>query len=339
MEHFGFPLETIIIFFSVIAISVFLDLVAHKDGKEITVTNAAKWAVFWIGLALCFYGYLWIRFSKEWADLYLAGYVLEKSLSIDNLMVFIAIFASFGIKSHLQHRILYWGILGALVFRAIFVMIGTSLFLASPWVGFVFAAFVAWSAVQMLKGGGDDEEIEDYSNHWSVRLTGRLMPIYTRLHFDRFFVKHQELLVDGAAEKVVTRNGAIYATPAFLCLMAIETSDIAFSFDSVPAVISVTQEPLLVYAAMIFAILGLRTLYFVIAALNRYLVHLEKAVIALLFFIAAKMANQSWNHVFGDNGIHLTPGQSLSIVLGTLAIGVIASLVFPGKAEEEPNEG
>jgi tellurite resistance protein TerC len=335
MEHFGFPIETIVIFFSVIGLSVYLDLAAHKNVKEITVADAAKWAVFWIALALCFYGYVWLRFSKEWADLYLAGYVLEKSLSVDNLMVFIAIFASFGIKSHLQHRILYWGILGALVFRAIFVLIGTSLFLASPWVGFVFAAFVAWSAIQMLKGGDDDEEIEDYSNHWSVKLTGRLMPIYTRLHFDRFFIKHQELLVNGLADKTVTRNGAVYATPAFLCLMAIETSDIAFSFDSVPAVISVTQEPLLVYAAMIFAILGLRTLYFVIAALNRYLAHLEKAVIALLFFIAAKMAIQSWNHVFGDTGIHISPGQSLAIVLGVLAFGVIASLIFPSKEEAE----
>lgn len=335
MEHFGFPIETIVIFFSVIAISVYLDLVAHKNTKEIAVSDAAKWALFWIGLALCFYGYVWVRFSKEWADLYLAGYVLEKSLSVDNLMVFMAIFSSFGIKSHLQHRILYWGILGALVFRAIFVVIGTSLFLASPWVGFAFAAFVAWSAIQMLKGGGDGDEIEDYSNHWSVKLTGKLMPIYTRLHFDRFFVRHQELLVNGLADKAVTRNGVVYATPAFLCLMAIETSDIAFSFDSVPAVISVTQEPLLVYAAMIFAILGLRTLYFVIAALNRYLVHLEKAVIALLFFIAAKMTLQSWNHVFGDTGFHISPGQSLIIVLGTLALGVIASFVFPEKQEQE----
>jgi tellurite resistance protein TerC len=120
--------------------------------------------------------------------------------------------------------------------------------------------------------------------------------------------------------------------------MVIETSDIAFSFDSVPAVISVTQEPLLVYAAMIFAILGLRSLYFVIAALNRYLAHLGKAVIALLFFIAAKMALQSWNHVSGDTGIQISPGQSLIIVLGVLSLGVIASLVFPAKEEAVEKE-
>ncbi|MDR2164984.1 MAG: TerC/Alx family metal homeostasis membrane protein [Zoogloeaceae bacterium] len=331
MAHFGFPLETIAIFFFVIAFSVYLDLAAHRKEAEITIRDATKWAVFWVGLALAFYVYLWLRFSRAWADLYLAGYVLEKSLSVDNLMVFIAVFASFGIKSHLQHRILYWGILGALVFRAIFVVIGTGLFLASPWVGFVFAAFVAWSAVQMLRSGGDDDEIEDYSHHWSVKWTGRLIPIYPRLYQNRFFVRQKDLPEPTAA----TRSGAFYATPAFLCLMVIEASDITFSFDSVPAVISVTQEPLLVYAAMIFAILGLRTLYFVIAALNRYLAHLEKAVIVLLFFIAAKMTLQSWNHVVGDTGLHISPGQSLLVVLGVLLAGVVASLIFPGKEEEE----
>ena len=331
MPHFGFPLEVILIFFSVVAISVYLDLVAHRNSTEITVGNAAKWSLFWISLALMFYGYLWVRFSREWADLYLAGYILEKSLSVDNLIVFMAIFASFGIKGVLQHRILYWGIIGALVFRAIFVIIGTGLFLASPWVGFIFAAFVIWSAIQMLKSSGDDnDEIEDYSNHWSVRMTGKVMPIITRLHLDRFFVRHDEVIAQSMTT-AVTRTGRLYATPAFLCLMAIETSDIAFSFDSVPAVISVTQEPLLVYAAMIFAILGLRSLYFVLAALTKYLVHLEKSVIVLLFFIGGKMALQSWNHAISDTGFDISPTISLCIVMGTLAAGVLASLVFPQK--------
>jgi tellurite resistance protein TerC len=250
-------------------------------------------------------------------------------------MVFMAIFASFSIKGILQHRILYYGIIGALVFRAIFVVIGTGLFHASPWVGFIFAAFVIWSAVKMLQQPDDDEEIEDYSNHWSVRLTGKLIPVYTRLHLDRFFIRHHQILEDETTAASITRKGALYATPAFLCLMAIETSDIAFAFDSVPAVIAVTQEPLLVYAAMIFAILGLRSLYFVLAALTRYLVHLEKAVIGLLFFIGAKMALQSWNHAIGDTGLHISAGWSLAIVLGMLLAGVVASFIFPEKAGEE----
>ncbi|MCL1859954.1 MAG: tellurium resistance protein TerC, partial [Proteobacteria bacterium] len=192
-EHFGFPLEAILIFVGIVAFSVYLDLFAHKKSTEISLKDAGCWTLFWIALALVFYGYLWVRFSQTWADLYLAGYALEKSLSVDNLMVFMAIFASFSIKGVLQHRILYYGIIGALVFRAIFVVIGTGLFHASPWVGFVFAAFVIWSAVKMLQQPDHEEEIEDYSNHWSVRLTGRLLPIYTKLHLNRFFIRHSQI--------------------------------------------------------------------------------------------------------------------------------------------------
>ena len=332
MHHFGFPFEVLVVFFCAILFSIYIDLVSHRHSKEITVKNAALWSIFWISLALSFYFYLYFRFEPEWADLYLAGYVLEKSLSIDNLMVFVAIFTSFGIKDHLQHRILYWGILGALIFRAIFVVIGTGLFAASPWIGFIFAAFVLWSGWKMLRGGDDnEEEIEDYTHHWSVRLVGKMMPVFPKLLQEKFFVKHNELNADQIVS--VTRQGFRYATPAFLCLMAIETSDVAFAFDSVPAVIAVTQEPLLVYASMIFAIQGLRSLYFILAALTKYLVHLEKAVIALLFFIGIKMGIQSWNHAVFDTGIHISANVSLYIVLGVLFIGVVASFIFPEKQE------
>lgn len=342
MEHFGFPLETIIIFFVVIGFSVFMDLFAHRNSTEISVKDASWWSAFWIALAIAFYGYLWVRFDKEWADLYLAGYALEKSLSVDNLMVFMAIFSSFNITGHLQHRILYWGIIGALVFRAIFVVAGTGLFYLTPWVGFLFAAVVAWTAWKMMTKG-EEEEIVDYSHHWSVRLTERLMPIFPRLHAERFFVTKAVVkdLHQADPSIKVTRDAAIFATPAFLCLMAIETSDIMFAFDSVPAVIAVTHEPLLVYAAMIFAILGLRSLYFVLAALTKYLVHLEKAVVVLLYYIAFKLTVQSAEHVFGWDYLHISPNFSLMVVLVTLAAGVVASFIWPGKdkAEEDQKAG
>ncbi len=338
MAHFGFPVETLVVFFVVVIFSVYMDLRAHRTATEIGLKDAAMWSIFWVGLAFAFYGYLWVRFDKQWADLYLAGYVLEKTLSVDNLMVFIAVFASFAVKGALQHRILYWGIVGALLFRAVFVLIGTSLFLASAWVGFFFAAVVAWSAWKMQTADDGEDEIEDYTEHWSVRMAKRVLPVFPRIHEGRFFLTNamtKELCADDPSITLQGRQGAsLYATPAFLCLLAIETSDIMFAFDSVPAVIAVTQEPLLVYSAMIFAILGLRSLYFVLTALTRYLVHLEKAVIALLYFIAAKLALQSWNHTIGDTEIHISPGLSLAIVLGILAIGVIASLVYP--AAEEP---
>jgi tellurite resistance protein TerC len=326
MTDIGFPIETIAIFFGVVLLSVYVDLASHRRSPEVTPANAAKWTVFWVCLSLLFYGYLHLRFGDEPANLFLAGYALEQTLSIDNLMVFMAIFASFGIRGALQHRILYLGIIGAMGFRAVFVMIGTGLYAASPWIGFLFAAFVAWTGVKMLQAGIAEREIADYANHWSVRLMGRLFPVYTRLHGDSLFVRPSSVADEGGAP---THRGPLYATPAFLCLVAIEMSDIAFAFDSVPAVIAVTQEPLLVYAAMIFAILGLRSLYFVLAALTRYLVHLEKAVIALLFFIAGKMALTSWNHAVGHTGLHISPALSVGIVLGTLALGVIASFFAP----------
>lgn len=336
MAHFGFPIETIAVFFAVIAVSLFVDLFAHRHAREISVLDASLWSLFWISLAVAFYFYLWGRFDRQWADLYLAGVALEKSLSIDNLMVFMAIFASFGIRGALQHRILYWGILGALVFRAVFVAVGAGLFSLAPWVGFIFAAVVAWSGWKMLTAGGDDEEITDYSDHWSVRLVRRGLPVFPRLHAERFFVTRAVVEDLARADPSLKTHvgAAVLATPAFLCLMAIETSDVMFAFDSVPAVIAVTQEPLLVYAAMIFAVLGLRSLYFVLAALTQYLVHLEKAVIGLLFFIAAKLFVQSGNHVFGWDFLHISANASLIVVLATLAAGVVASFIWPGKPEE-----
>lgn len=333
MEHqFGFPLETILIFLSLVIFFVWLDLRLHRVGQEITIGNAISWSVFWVVLAIGFYGYLRVRFGDEYASLFLAGYVLEKSLSVDNLMVFMAVFASFGIKGALQHRILYFGIIGAVIFRMIFIGLGTGIFTLSTWVEFVFAAIVAWTGYKMLTDI-NDEEIEDYSDHWSVRLTRKILPIYPRLDQNHFLISHvqyQEHKRQDASLKV-SKKAAWYATPMLLCLVCIEVSDIIFSFDSVPAVIAVTREPLLVYTSVIFAILGLRSLYFVLAVAAKYLCHLEKAVAALLFFIAGKLALQAANHLFNWPGFHIDPNTSLMIILSILIMGVMASLLFPEK--------
>ncbi|MEI2770114.1 MAG: TerC/Alx family metal homeostasis membrane protein [Candidatus Competibacter sp.] len=334
-QHLGFPLETIAIFVGVVAFSVWLDLRLHKDSEDISIPNAVAWSLFWIFLSIAFYFYLKIHHSAEFADLFLAGYILEKSLSVDNLMVFVAIFASFGIKGALQHRILYFGILGAVIFRMLFIAFGTGLFGLSTWIEFVFAAIVAWTGWKMLAGVGGDEEIEDYSDHWSVRLTQKLVPIFPRLHGHHFVVSHGHVktVAEQDSSISVTREATVYATPMLLCLVCIEVSDIIFAFDSVPAVIAVTREPLLVYSAVIFAILGLRSLYFVLAAAQKYLAHLDKAVAALLFFIAFKLALQASNHIFHWPGWEISANLSLMIILGTLAVGVITSLLFPEKEE------
>ena len=336
-HHFGFPLETVAIFVVVVIFSVWLDLRMHKDSEDISIPNAVAWSLFWIFLAIAFFFYLKVHHGDEFADLFLAGYILEKSLSVDNLMVFVAIFASFGIKGALQHRVLYFGILGAVVFRMLFIAFGTTLFGLSTWIEFVFAAIVAWTGWKMLSGIGEDKDIEDYSDHWSVRLTQKLVPIFPRLHGHHFVVSHGHVktVVEQDSSLTVTREATVYATPMLLCLVCIEVSDIIFAFDSVPAIIAITREPFLVYSAVIFAILGLRSLYFVLAAAQKYLVHLDKAVAALLFFIAFKLALQASNHLFGWPGFSISANLSLMIILGTLAVGVIASLLFPGKEEVE----
>lgn len=320
-QHFGFPLLDIFVLAGVLILSILVDFFGHKDGKEIGIKSALIWSGFWIGLALAYYAFIWVEYGSQFASLFLSGYVLEKSLSVDNLMVFMAIFASFGIKSTaLQHKILLWGIAGAILFRAIFVSAGTALFNLHWSIQVLFGLIVAWSAVAIIKGGGSEEEV-DHSKHWAVKWVAKVIPVGG---------------VNG--NKLITKAaGKWYATPALICVVVIELTDVVFSFDSVPAVIGVTQEPLLVYSAMLFAILGLRALFFVLSVAVKYLVHLEKAVAVVLVFVGAKLIY----HPFGE-ALHakwaflphdISANLSLYIVLGVLALGVLASLVFPEKEE------
>lgn len=324
MHHFGFPLLDIAVLVGVLALSIVVDFFGHKENKEIGIKSALLWSVFWIALAFGYYAFIWVEYGKEFASLFLSGYVLEKSLSVDNLMVFMAIFASFGIKStHLQHKILLWGIAGAIVFRGIFVAAGTAIFNLHWFFQVLFGLIVAWSALAIIKGGDDEEDEVDYSKHWATRLVGKILPVHPALDGEKF---------------ITIKNGIKYATPALLCVFVVEFTDVIFSFDSVPAVIGVTQEPLLVYSAMLFAILGLRALFFVLSVAVKYLVHLEKAVAVVLVFVGAKLMY----HPFGE-ALHakwafmphdISANVSLYIVLGTLALGVLASLVFPEKEDE-----
>ncbi len=324
MSHFGFPLLDIAVLVGVLVLSIFVDFFGHKENKEIGIKSALGWSAFWIALAFAYYGFIWVQYGKEFASLFLSGYVLEKSLSVDNLMVFMAIFASFGIKStHLQHKILLWGIAGAIVFRGVFVAVGSALFHLHWGAQVIFGLVVIWSARGVIGLGGNDDEEVDYSKHWATRLVGKIIPVHPAMDGEKF---------------ITIKNGIKYATPALLCVFVVEFTDVIFSFDSVPAVIGVTQEPLLVYSAMLFAILGLRALFFVLSVAVKYLVHLEKAVAVVLVFVGAKLIY----HPFGET-LHakwaflphdISANVSMYIVLGTLALGVLASLVFPEKEDE-----
>ncbi|WP_371923925.1 TerC/Alx family metal homeostasis membrane protein, partial [Pseudomonas sp. ANT_H4] len=309
-------------------------MVTHRGDKPISLAKASIWSIFWIAISLAFAGFLYVQHGPEVASLFVTGYALEKVLSVDNLFVFMAIFAWFKVPDGMRHRVLYWGIIGAIVFRGIFVAIGTGLLAFGPWVEIVFAVIVAWTAVMMLRAGGDDEEEEDYSKHMAYRFAQKLFPVWPKLYGHNFFVSRKQLQVELQKPEnkgmTLAAKGTIFATPLFLCLVVAEVSDVLFAFDSVPAVIAVSREPLIVYSAMLFAILGLRTMYFVLEALKRYLVHLEKSVVALLFFIASKLGLNATDHMF-HHGYTIDANTSLLIVMVVLAIGVVASLVFPGK--------
>ncbi|MCS3467321.1 tellurite resistance protein TerC [Pseudomonas sp. JUb42] len=334
----GFPPLTMAVFVGMAVGAMLLDMITHRGDKPVSLAKASIWSIFWIALSLAFAGFLYVQHGPEVASLFVTGYALEKVLSVDNLFVFMAIFAWFKVPDGLRHRVLYWGIIGAIVFRGVFVAIGTGLLAFGPWVEVIFAVIVAWTAIMMLRAGGDDEEEEDYSTHLAYRFASKLFPVWPKLHGNQFFVSRKtlegEITKPENAGMSLAAKGAIFATPLFLCLVVAEVSDVLFAFDSVPAVIAVSREPLIVYSAMLFAILGLRTMYFVLEALKRYLVHLEKAVIALLFFIAIKLGLNATDHLF-HHGYSISANTSLLIVMVVLVIGIVASLIFPAKEDSE----
>lgn len=334
LTNLGFPPLTLAVFVGLALGAMLLDMVTHRGDQPVSLAKASLWSIFWVAISLGFAAFLYVQHGPEVASLFVTGYALEKVLSIDNLFVFMAIFAWFKVPNGLRHRVLYWGIMGAIVFRGVFVAIGTGLLAFGPWVEVVFAVVVAWTAVMMLRSGGDEEEEPDYSTHMAYRFAKRLFPVWPKLYGNQFFVSRKvlerEIQKPENAGMTLAVKGGLFATPLFLCLVVAEVSDVLFAFDSVPAVIAVSREPLIVYSAMLFAILGLRTLYFVLEALKRYLVHLEKAVIALLLFIAAKLALNATNHLF-EHGYNIDANTSLLIVMVVLVIGVVASVLFPEK--------
>lgn len=333
----GVTFDVVLLFFSVVVASVILDLVIHRKSKTISVLDAARWSAFWVFLSLCFAGYLAWRIDVQTASLFLSGWALEKSLSVDNLMVFMAIFRTFWIPTAAQHRILYLGIVGAMFFRLLFVAIGgTAQHLFGPWVDLLFAVFVGWAAVKMLRGSdGDDDGSEDYDKLWLVRVAKRISPLVPKLDGSAMFVSRERAtaLVGGDATALSHPKAKLFMTPAFVCLLAIEWSDVMFSFDSVPVVLAVSRTPIIVYSAMIFAILGLRSLYFLLEALTEKLAYLEHGVGLLLVYITLKLVLHATNALMHWPGWEPTHLQSLGVVFLALAYGIGRSLLFPPAPE------
>ena len=335
--HIGLETETMVVFGIVALFALSVDIWVHRKDKPIALKSAVMWTLFWIAVSMCFALFLYVHFNGAVASLFLAGYLFEQALSVDNLFVMMAIFAWFKVPEQFCHRVLYWGVLGAIFFRLLFVLIGSALFAMGPVVEFLFALLVAASGFMMLRKKDDNEdENADYSHHIAFRAVRLFFPVFPRLVGHSFFVSqaqvNEEMKKPENQGLVLKRHGPLFATPLFLCLAVIETTDVMFAFDSVPAVIAVSREPLIVYSAMIFAVLGLRSMYFVLDAMRQYLIHLEKAVTVLLFFIAFKLAASASLHLFGF-GIDISVYTSLAIIAIILGLGIIASFIFPDKSK------
>jgi tellurite resistance protein TerC len=301
------PFATSVLLVVTAAATLAADLYSHRDRAEITLADAGKWSLIYVAVAFGFAAMLLTSAGSAAASLFLSGYVLEKILSIDNLLVFGAVFTYFGINEAFRHRILHIGIIGAVLFRLVFVTVGVSLLvLIGRPVEFLFGLFVAWSAYKLLKTEDDDAEV-DHETRWYIKWARKVFPVVADASKNKFFVR--------------AAGGLLSATPLLLCMVALEVTDVMFSFDSVPVVISVTRDPVLIYSAMVFAMMGLRSMYFVLAALQKYLEHLGKAVAVILGFVALKLFAHS------ILGVDVPPFTSLFIIAVILTAGVVASVL------------
>ncbi len=297
-----------------------LDLgVFNRKAHVVSFKEATVWSIVWIALALVFnfifYQYSLAQFGAETAGQvaleFLTGYVIEYSLSVDNIFVFVLVFSYFAIPAEYKHRVLFYGILGALFFRAVFIALGSAL-MQFHWIIYLFGGFLIVTGIKMMFS--HSEEIEPEKN-FLIRAFKKIMPVTHDIDGKSFFVRRERIL---------------HATPLFIALLFLEATDIIFAVDSVPAIFSITKEPLIVFTSNIFAILGLRSMYFMLAGAVDKFYLLKYGLAIVLIFVGLKMV---WlDDAFGGK---FPISWSLGFILGTIAISILISLLFPRKAEFE----
>lgn len=296
-----------------------LDLgVFHRHSHAVSVKEATIWSIVWISLALLFAAgiyYFWHQlaphssYNNQDATLaFLTGYLIEKSLSVDNIFVFVLIFSYFSVPAAYQHHVLFWGVLGALVMRAALIAVGATLIEEFHWIIYIFGAFLIFTGIRMARH--TDEEIHPDQNP-VVRLFRRLMPVSSEYHKDHFFVR---------------QAGRLAATPLFIVLLIVESTDLVFAVDSIPAIFAVTTDPFLVYTSNVFAILGLRSLYFLLSGVMDKFYYLKLGLSAVLTFVGVKMVIVDFYKI--------PTLVSLGVVAGILTIAVIASLLRAQRIEK-----
>lgn len=252
-------------------------------------------------------------YNKNLSLEYLTGYVVEYALSVDNIFVMVLLFSSFGIPEKYYHKVLVWGIIGAIVLRCIFIFVGAALIAKFGWILYLFGAFLVYTGIMMYINRNQEEEV-DPENHAVVKFASKYFKVTPKMDSGRFFIKE---------------NGVRYVTPLFLVLLVIEFTDLIFAVDSIPAIFSVTKDPYIVFFSNIFAVLGLRSMFFLLVNIIHKFHYLKVGLAFLLVFIGAKMLLHDWLHDWG-----FTTSHSLIIILSILAVSIIASLVFPKKVDD-----
>lgn len=300
-----------------------LDLgVFNRKTHVFTTKEALGWTAFWVALALLFIPFAYWLYEAEWlvdthersgkqaALEFFTGYVIEKSLSLDNIFVIALIFVYFRVPAEVQHRVLFWGIFGALVMRGVMIVAGAALIERFEWMIYVFGGILLLTAIRMFRSG--DEEIEP-ENNWLVKLARRLYPVSSQYEGSKFFTH---------------LDGKLAITPLFLVLLVVESSDVLFAVDSIPAIFAVSRDPFIVYTSNVFAILGLRSLYFALASIMDKFHYLKLSLVCVLAFVGIKMMLTHW--------LHIPPLVSLGVICAMLTAGVVASQIY---AKEHPDEG
>jgi tellurite resistance protein TerC len=295
-----------------------LDLgVFHRGAHEVSIREAAAWSAVWVALALGFNGGVYHLMGEQAGLEFLAGYLIEKSLSVDNIFVFVLIFSSFRVPSKYQHRVLFWGILGALIMRGAMIGLGAYLIHRFHWVLYLFGAFLVWTGYRMA---GQAERAVELEANPLVRLVRRLLPVTDTYHGPNFFIREPAARPGASPRRT--------ATPLFVVLMLVEATDLVFAVDSIPAIFAVTSDPFLVYSSNVFAILGLRALYFLLSGAIGKFRYLKVGLSIVLCFVGVKM-------LLAD--VYKVPiGLSLGVIALVIGASVVASLCFPARSAGSP---
>jgi tellurite resistance protein TerC len=277
----------------------------NRPAREVKLRQALAWSLTWISLAAAFAMLVYFWWGRDSALEFTAGYIVELSLSVDNLFLFLVIFRYFRVPAELQHKVLFWGIIGALVMRGTFIALGVKLIQTFHWVMYAFAVFLVYSGIQLFR---EEEVGVQPEKNPVLRLFRRSVPVTENYEGEAFFV----------------RRVGLYATPLFVVLLVVETTDLLFATDSIPAVLAITLKAFVVYTSNVFAVLGLRSLFFVLASMMEIFHYLHYGLSVVLIFIGAKMLMSDYYRI--------STGMALAVVAGVLLVSVLASVVRPSKA-------